>query len=151
MAGFGPPPNPRRRRRNADTYAAETVTVSGAAASMAPKLPNASKYSRATRRWYETWCSSPQAQAFTPTDWQRLHMLAPLVEQYFAEPRKDLLAEIRLNEGLLGATHVDRLRARITIAPKPDQADVDNPAPAATVARLDARRRRLAGEGGDAP
>ncbi|MGH3762943.1 hypothetical protein [Actinophytocola sp.] len=88
---------------------------------------------------------SPQAQAFTVTDWQRLHMLAPLVDQYFAEPRKELLAEIRLNEGLLGATHVDRLRARITITPpaNPNNESAAGDGPA--VARLDERRRRLGG------
>ncbi|MPZ84009.1 MAG: hypothetical protein GEV28_27895 [Actinophytocola sp.] len=74
-------------------------------------------------------------------------MLAPLVDQYFNEPRKDLLAEIRLNEGLLGATHVDRLRARITITPPASQSIEADSAAGDTpeVARLDERRRRLGG------
>jgi hypothetical protein len=59
---------------------------------------------------------------FTATDWQRLHMLAPLVEQYFAEPKQALLAEIRLNEQLLGATVVDRQRARMRITAEPSSA-----------------------------
>jgi hypothetical protein len=51
---------------------------------------------------------------FTEVEWQRLHMLAETVERYF-EGRLDLLGEIRLNESLLGATAVDRLRARVKI------------------------------------
>lgn len=147
MPGFGPPPNPMRRRRNRDTFAEASVTVSTDGTVHAPQLPNADDFSRHTREWYRTWCSSPQAQAFVATDWQRLHMLAPLVERYFAEPRKDLLAEIRLNEGLLGATHVDRLRARITITPPADQSRGADSAAGDTpeVARLDERRRRLGG------
>ena len=35
---------------------------------------------------------------FVGTDWQRLRMLAPLVNDYFEAPAKDLLGEIRLNE-----------------------------------------------------
>jgi hypothetical protein len=91
------------------------TTISADAQPEAPKLPGASGFSAATRRWYRTWCESPQAVTFTVTDWQRLHMLAHLVERYFQSPSKDVLAEIRLNESLLGATHVDRLKARIKI------------------------------------
>lgn len=118
MAGYGLPQNSKRRRRNAPTFAAGAVTVSSTGRANAPKLPAASTYSRFTRAWYRTWCESPQAQAFVTTDWQRLHMLALLVETYFTEPRQALLSEIRLNESLLSATHVDRLRARITIMPR---------------------------------
>jgi hypothetical protein len=39
-------------------------------------------------------------------------LLAPLVDQYLAAPKQSLLAEIRLNESLLGATEADRLRLR---------------------------------------
>lgn len=62
-------------------------------------------------------------------------MLAPLVQAYFAEPTTKLLAEIRLNEGLLGATHADRLRARIK---------VEQPrARSAKVTDMASRRRRV--------
>lgn len=151
MAGQGPPPAERRRRRNADPHADQAVTVpAGAAPSHAPPLPYAARYLQATRVWYRTWAEAPQAAAFTPTDWQRLHMLAPLVDRYWrgagegAAP-KDLLAEIRLNEGLLGATHVDRLRGRITIErPRPASARPAVAGESGAVADLDARRRRLA-------
>jgi hypothetical protein len=114
MAGYGPPPSENRRRRNADRYEGLQVTVNAEGVAEAPELPG--KWPAVVRRWYQTWASSPQAETFLVTDWQRLHMLAPLVAKYFLEPDKTLMAEIRLNESLLGATHVDRLRARIKVA-----------------------------------
>ncbi|MER5886793.1 hypothetical protein ABT160_23465 [Streptomyces sp. NPDC001941] len=69
---------------------------------------------------------SPQAAVFQVTDWQRLLALLPMVDGYNrlmskagADPRalragKDVLGEIRQNESLLGATHTDRLRGRLT-------------------------------------
>lgn len=115
MAGYGPPPAENRRRRNADRYEGHETAVPADGKTVAPALPAADSYSERTRVWYATWCSSPQAQAFTVTDWQRLHMLAPLVEAYFAKPDKHLMSEIRLNESLLGATYADRLRARLKL------------------------------------
>lgn len=128
MAGYGPPPSENKRRRNADRYEGLQVTVSADGKPVAPPLPLG--YSPDVRRWYATWCLAPQAQAFTVTDWQRLHMLAPLVQRYFETPDRALLSEIRLNESLLGATHVDRLRARIKLAeaetagPPPDRDEI---------------------------
>ena len=68
-------------------------------------------------RWYDGWRRAPQAQLFTSTDWQRLALLAPLVEKYFEDPKSSTMSEIRLNEERLGATHVDRMRARMTVTP----------------------------------
>jgi hypothetical protein len=78
----------------------------------APDLPNADTYLPQTRTWYETWTKAPQAHQFVATDWQRLHMLAPIVDAYFQEPKIQLLAEIRMNEQRFGATPEDRLRLR---------------------------------------
>lgn len=143
MAGMGPPPAARKRRANPDTFQDHQITVSAEATADAPALPDEDYYTPATRRWYRTWCESPQAAAFVATDWQRLHMLAPLVEQYFDTPSTKLLSEIRLNESLLGATHVDRMRARIKVEQSPKST-------AATPARdeLAERRRRLAADAG---
>ncbi|HXF35857.1 MAG TPA: hypothetical protein VNO17_01580 [Actinomycetota bacterium] len=94
----------------------ETVVDPTARPRRTPPLPGARGYSEATRRWYDTWRRSPQATRFLPTDWVRLHMLAPLVERYFTgghDPR--LLAEIRLNEEKLGATVLDRIRLRLRV------------------------------------
>ncbi|MFP3990662.1 hypothetical protein U9R90_24995 [Streptomyces sp. E11-3] len=139
MAGHGPPPSERKVRRNADAFEDQAVTVEADSELHGPELEHAKLYGPRTRAWYETWRRAPQAAAFVGTDWQRLQMLAPLVDAYWLEPSTKLLAEIRLNEGLLGATHADRLRARIKIEqPKPERAQ----APAG-VADLTSRRRRL--------
>ncbi|MBC9719509.1 hypothetical protein H9Y04_44120 [Streptomyces sp. TRM66268-LWL] len=137
MAGFGPPPSSNKRRRNADTFEADAVAVPARAQSDAPQLPGVEEYSSRTRVWYATWQQAPHAAVFTVTDWQRLHMLAPLIEAYWAEPSTKLLSEIRLNESLLGATHVDRMRGRIKVE-QPRSA-----APPAGVADLTARRRKV--------
>jgi len=77
-----------------------------------PPLPGAAGFLEETRRWYETWAGSPQASQFLATDWQRLHMVARLVDLFFREPSSRMLAEIRLNEQKLGGTPEDRLRLR---------------------------------------
>lgn len=136
MAGHGPPPSENKRRTNKDEFAEHAVTVEAADEVHGPELPHAKLYTPRTLDWYETWRRAPQASAFTGTDWQRLHMLAPIVDAFWLEPTTKLLAEIRLNESLLGATHVDRMRARIKVeAPKPKTP--------AGVTDLTSRRRQI--------
>jgi len=117
MAGIGPTPKDpsQRRRRNADPIAGAVLPSSGPDGPT-PELPAGRVYDDRTVTWYETWRTSPQASVFLATDWQRLHMLAELVEQYWAEPRKEALSEIRLNEASLGATAADRARLRWSVA-----------------------------------
>lgn len=114
MAGRGPTPKDpdKRQRRNATQELTELQL--GGSSVKAPALPGAKKFLKATRDWYAIWASSPQASQFTMPSWQRLWMLAPLVDQYFRAPDKTLLAEIRLNEKELGATPeaMQRLRWR---------------------------------------
>ena len=121
MAGNGPlPKDPsQRRRRNADAVTTTVLPASGPDGPT-PEFPGGHDYDSRTLAWYETWRSSPQAATFLPTDWQRLHMLAELVQQYWEEPRKELLAEIRLNEASLGGTAADRMRLRWTVAEPED-------------------------------
>jgi hypothetical protein len=90
------------------------------------KLFKRDSYSVAVHRWWDTWVESDQAESFRTTDWQRLQMLAPLVEAYYRRPGHNALAEIRQNESLLGATVTDRMRLRMnrTNEPvKPDKPD----------------------------
>ncbi|MDH6709758.1 hypothetical protein P3T27_006507 [Kitasatospora sp. MAA19] len=117
MAGVGPAPKDpsQRRRRNADPVAGAVLPAAGPDGPT-PVLPGGHDYDSRTLAWYETWRSSPQAALFLATDWQRLHMLAQLVEQYWTEPKKELLSEIRLNEAALGATAADRARLRWSVA-----------------------------------
>lgn len=137
MAGNGPPPAERRRRNNADTYADVQATIRSTSEVRGPELTG--RWLAATKRWYETWRRAPQAEVFLATDWQRLQMMLPLVDDYFARPHHLKLAEIRLNESLLGATHVDRLRGRIKVETKPETVA----APGVTA--LDDYRSRLTG------
>jgi len=139
MGGMGPAPAEKRRRYNKDTFTEGTVTVPADVPVDAPELPDFEDYSTAVLRWYNTWCASPQAALFTPTDWQRLHMLAPLVDEYFGKPSTKLMAEIRISESLLGATHVDRMRGRIKLEkPKPAQGK-----PGKVTDMTEARRKRM--------
>lgn len=136
MAGRGPAPKPAelRRRRNAPTHA-ETL-LPRHTERLGPELPKG--YSDQTVSWYETWRTSPQATAFEATDWLRLLMLAPIVNAYFVRPGAAALSEIRLNEERLGATYVDRQRARMSIEP------LDDGEPAAPVVSLVDTRKAIA-------
>lgn len=121
MAGRGPTPkvNPRRRNKH------PSETLSGSPVDAVPALYRRDSYSEATIRWWETWVTSPQAEVFLATDFERLQMLAPLVEQYWESGDKNLLAEIRLNEERLGATVRDRQSLRMTF--KDSKAGGDSP------------------------
>lgn len=141
MAGMGPAPSPNRRRANADTFAADKTTVQADGRTRGPALGRG--YRTETRAWYATWRKSAQARAFTPTDWQRLMMLAPLVDSYWREPDVKLLTEIRQNESLLGATPLDRLRARISVVQAPERAPKPGKSQPAGVTAISDRRRRL--------
>lgn len=79
----------------------------------APVLRNGEVYSQETLDWWLTWINSPQAEAFLDTDWERLQMLAALVNAYWKKPTAGSLAEIRQNEALLGATVQDRQKLRM--------------------------------------
>lgn len=139
MAGYGPPPAENKRRRNADSFADHKATVVDDGQIVGPPLEGAD-WSAHARAYWDTWRSSPQAKAFLATDWMRLRMLVPLVESYLSSPTPVKLAEIRQNESLLGATHTDRLRARIRVE-KP----AEGAPPPAGVTALDEYRKSLAG------
>lgn len=122
MPGRGPVPKPadQRRRRNADTVSGATVIDDGEI--VGPELVDVTgraTWTEQTLRWWSTWQASAQAKLFISTDWQRLGMVAALVESYWKRPSMAALSEIRLNEERLGATVVDRQRARITVE-RPD-------------------------------
>lgn len=150
MAGFGPPPAETKRRRNKDTFEEHAVEVDADEVGKAPRLPNASKLNPATRRWWKAWTENPVTSAWLSTDWERLLTIVPLVEAYWQADNPNamtkLMAEIRQNESLLGATHVDRMRARIKVSD--DKASTPRTTPAATldnVTPIGSRRERLLG------
>jgi hypothetical protein len=123
MAGTGPLPKPQHQReRDTKRRQSDSVTVKADGVVRGPELSGT--YSAQTVAWYETWRTSPQALLFEATDWQRLQMLAPLVDSYLRVPSTAALAEIRLNEERLGATYADRQRTRIRI----EQTDAEHSA-----------------------
>lgn len=118
MAGRGPAPKPadQRRHRIKDQIPTSNLVDDGQA--LGPtllELTGRQDWTPMTKKWYETWRTSPQAKSFIATDWQRLGMVAYLFEQYLVEPKPTLMSEIRLNEERLGATVVDRQRARMNV------------------------------------
>lgn len=149
MAGNGPTPATNRRRRNADTYADVQTTIQAGKTTLrgplfktvAPDwLDDHPDLWDLVEKWWNTWRRSPLAGAWLETDWSRLAMLVPLVASYYAKPHYTKLAEIRQNESLLGATHVDRLKARIKVELEDGPTDVP-----AGVAAIDDYRKRLSG------
>lgn len=117
----------------------------------APTLPNAGTFSAETRAWYATWRKSPQASMFAATDWQTLHRLAYLVDEFFREPNVAKHSEIRNTEAKLGATVQDRQTLRWRIGsrgagapPKSPEPDGDVPERPAQVKKGDPRLK-LAG------
>lgn len=125
-----------RRRTNAPTFDAIPLTRDGLVRGPSlEELTERENWLPGTIKWYETWRRSAQAQVFEDTDWMRLGQLAPLVEANIKRPSAAAMSEIRMNEERLGATVVDRMRARMTIDSGEPSED------AAPVVRLvDARR-----------
>lgn len=114
MAGRGPAPKDvHQRARDTRRRQADAVTITPDDEVRGPELPPG--YTPDVVNWYNTWRRSPQAQLFEATDWQRLLVLAPMVQRYFEQPTASALSEIRLNEERLGATVVDRQRAKVKI------------------------------------
>lgn len=150
MAGRGPAPKEQHQReRDTRRRQADVVSVSQDDVQRGPDLfeeTGRTDWSPMTVAWYDRWRLSAQAQLFQSTDWGRLIMLVPIVESYYTAPKPSAaaLSEIRLNEERLGATYVDRLRAKIRIESQTDQ-------PAADVVQLrdvsrDDARARLRGD-----
>lgn len=105
-----------RRRRNKPAHEGSRLVRDGVL--RGPELIDAtgrSDWDPQVVAWWETWRRSAQAQAFEETDWTRLAFLTPMLEGYLRRPSAAALGELRMNEERLGATVVDRMRARMTI------------------------------------
>ncbi|ROP74079.1 hypothetical protein [Curtobacterium sp. PhB115] len=139
MPGRGPLPSPvTQRERTTRARQAGTAVVVHDGEVRGPELDG--NFGPFTRDWYDTWRRAPQGQLFTSTDWLRVRMLAPLVEAYSRRPSAAAFSEIRLNEERLGATYVDRIRARIRVDAATDA--VVTALPADRFAELRARASR---------
>ena len=121
MAGRGPAPKDpaKRRRRNVDPV--PTTVVASDDVVRGPELPASYDWPRQTREWWETWRSSPQATAFTDTDWGFLLDTALLHAELWAG-NAAVASELRLRVAKFGATPEDRARLRMQIEePQPAQ------------------------------
>ncbi len=137
----GPAPKPVRRRQNKDTYSDVQATVENDGEIVGPALEGT--WTAETRSWWEIWRRSPQAKTFIETDWVRLRDIARMREAFAVKPTALMFAEIRQSESLLGATYVDRLKARIKVtkqAEAPGSAET-----AAGVTAIDEYKKRLTG------
>lgn len=121
----------------------ETTHLGASPAAGAPKLPNRRKLQVETREWWDDWAGSPQASQFGRTDWRRLLSLVPLVEAYWRAAGEGdsatlvkVAAELRQQEGKLGATPEDRMRLRWSLR------EPAKPAPVAEDGEKDAGRAR---------
>lgn len=139
MAGKGTTPNSASRRTELRGGTRQLASAS----TNAPPLPGAAEYGTRTLLWYRTWCESENASQFTSLDWQRLHMIAPLVDAYFEtdDPslKLRLIAEIRQNESKLGGTAEDRQRLRWKVEP-PQSDGPEGEKPIPSRARKDPRK-----------
>jgi hypothetical protein len=119
------------------------IELDGRPAVFAPPLPRIAgrRWLTVTRRWYRDWCESPQAVLFISTDWNALHRLALLVDEFW---RGDVrtAGEIRQLEAKLGATMDDRMRLRLRVHLRGAAAEPEAPPeapPHPRPARADAR------------
>ena len=115
MAGRGPAPKDpaTRRRRNAPSQPAVVLDATDAEL-RGPELPAECDWPAQTRRWWETWRTSPQAQALTATDWDFLLDTALLHAELWSG-NGGVAAELRLRVAKFGATPEDRARLRMEI------------------------------------
>ena len=128
MAGHGPPPKPAgQRQRNRPEPSVGTAIAGVVPAPPMTKRVDGTDYPEVVATWWHTWSTSPQSAFFMATDWARLVDLAPVVEHYWAGFNLDDLKEMRLQEGLLGATITDRLRLRMTIKDPTEAAKTSAP------------------------
>ena len=122
MAGRGPAPkDPAKRvRRNADPVPTTTVAVDDEL--RGPALPDDAldePWHSRTLAWWDTWRRSPQAQTFTPTDWDFLLDTALMHHTMWSKGRWEFASELRLRAAKFGATPEDRARLRMQVTPTP--------------------------------
>lgn len=122
MAGNGPVPGagakPEGQRRRRNKPEPKTELDATAKVDKAPKLGG--DHRQQTKDWWNAWAGSAQATLFTEPAWTRLRMLADFVDEFHNPEtplslRKQLLAEIRLNEKDLLAMPADQARAKLDL------------------------------------
>ena len=90
-------------------------------------LPDHEQWHSRTRDWWRTWRRSPQAQAFTATDWDFLIDTALMHHTMWLKGRWEFASELRLRAAKFGATPEDRLRLRMQVTAPDVQPDTAKP------------------------
>ncbi len=109
-------PKPAHMRQNRTKKAgATTLEAPESDHGEKPKVPTLQnpdkrKFHRLTRAWWKRVWTSPMAGEYLPTDVDGLARVALLVDEYYKKPKKETLAEIRLQEARFGLSPVDRSR-----------------------------------------
>lgn len=118
MPGKIPTPGRRKHRKKADLLPAETNPIK-----RRPALPKIKglKWHPMTKIWWDSTWTSPMAGEFLRSDISALQMLAVLINQFWADPKPSLAAEIRMRERSFGLTPIDRRRLEWEIT-KTDEA-----------------------------
>lgn len=159
MGQRGPAPKreKQRRRHTKKTNKPDAVTVEGDV-----EIPEPDEdWHPVAKRWYESLTKSGQRIYYEPSDWAMAYLLAESISrdlkpQVVAVPERTgepVFEEVPMKGASLSAylkgmtallvSEVDRRRAQIELTrkPAPDPKDEEE----ATIARLDAYRKRAAG------
>jgi hypothetical protein len=137
----GPRPKPNAVRRNHHPHARQLLDEQ----QDGRELPKALGVQTAgARRFWRTWASAPQTQAWAETDWAELEITTVLVDRFFLGDTR-VAGEVRQRVSRWGATVEDRARLRMTLV---DPADDEPQAGVADqpVADLDEELYRLLNE-----
>ena len=112
MPGPTPKPAHLRQRQNKKAGATTLPSTEEQEQVKPPTLqnPDKRKFHRLTRAWWKRVWQSPMASEFLPTDIDGLARVALLVDEYYKNPKKETLAEIRLQEARFGLSPIDRSR-----------------------------------------
>ncbi len=110
-------PKPAHMRQNR-TKKAGATTLQEQEQVSPPKLqnPDKRKFHKLTKEWWKRVWESPMAGEYLPTDIDGLARIAILVDEYYKNPKKDILAEIRLQESRFGLSPIDRSRLQWEVA-----------------------------------
>jgi hypothetical protein len=143
MAGRGPAPAKTTRRTNKSAVPTTEVTVDDALRGPElPEFPSAeSDWHPMTRKWWDIWRRSPQAQAFVETDWSFLLDTALMHHAMWSKGQWTLAAEVRLRAAKFGATPEDRARLKMEVVPQQAPAKAPTAAEARKSAARDPRAR----------
>lgn len=118
MAGNGPAPK-ANRQRSRDTPQRETIKADGSISGFdLPDgvLPDGGEWHPRTRKMWDAWRASPQAQRMvTDVDWEFLLDTALMHHMMWSKGRWDFAGEVRIRMAKFGATPEDRLRLKLEV------------------------------------